>query len=65
MRIWWCLRRRRSFWWTSEAALPVIVLAVSGRALARGGDETFVRGECVFDDGEFPGEARGRECRRA
>jgi allantoinase len=26
--------------------------------------KTFVRGTCVFDDGEFPGEIGGRECRR-
>src|SRR5271154_5976086 len=27
--------------------------------------KTFVRGNCVFDGGEFPGRAGGRECRRA
>lgn len=26
--------------------------------------KTFVRGTCVFDDGQFPGEPRGQECRR-
>lgn len=27
-------------------------------------EKTFVRGTCVFDGGQFPGEPRGRECRR-
>jgi allantoinase len=26
--------------------------------------KTFVRGKCVYDEGEFPGEPRGREFRR-
>src|SRR5271167_2013565 len=27
--------------------------------------KTFLRGTCVFDEGDFPGEIRGQECRRA
>jgi len=26
--------------------------------------KTFLRGTCVFDEGDFPGEIRGQECRR-
>jgi len=27
-------------------------------------EKTFVRGTCVFDGGQFPGEPRGQECQR-
>jgi allantoinase len=35
-----------------------------GERLAGVVKKTFVRGTCVFSDGQFPGEPGGRECRR-
>lgn len=40
------------------------VSAYLGERLAGVVKKTFVRGTCVFDGGEFPGEPAGRECRR-
>jgi allantoinase len=42
-----------------HAVTPYAGLALRGRVL-----RTFVRGVCVYDDGEFPGPPRGQWLRR-